>query len=229
MKDDILGQLEANTDAKRRQFHEDLALWSAFERCHGLSDWESWYSPYDEDVYSQALTQIDECDVVLDVGAGDLRLALRIAEIARRVYAVECNPRVLGPALETIGLSLPRNLHAICANALDFSIPPGLTAAVLLMRHCQHFGDYFDRLQRAGCRKLITNARWKIGLETIDLTAPRWPFEQVSEGWYACRCGDVGYIGAGTRVDAAPVETATCPACSTYPYPPAGSKMTASV
>ncbi len=216
MKDDILGQLEANTDAKRRQFHEDLAPWSAFEHRHSLIDWESWYSPYDEDIYRQALADIDEDDIVLDIGAGDLRLALRVAELAHRVYAVEFNPLVIGPALETIGLSLPRHLHVVCANALDFPIPSGVTTALLLMRHCQHFGVYFDRLQQAGCRKLITNARWKSGLETIDLTAPRRPFEQVGEGWYACRCGHVGYTGAGTRVDAAPVETIACPACSAH-------------
>jgi hypothetical protein len=102
----------------------------------------------------------------------------------------------------------------VCANALDFPIPPGITVAVLLMRHCRHFGQYFDRLQAAGCQRLLTNARWESGVEVVDLEAPRLPFEQVHEGWYACRCGAVGYVGSGTRADAPPVEVAACPACT---------------
>jgi SAM-dependent methyltransferase len=216
---ELLHRLEADTEARRCQFREGFA---AFTRLHNLTDWEGWFSPYDEGTYGMVLNHIAPDDVVLEIGAGDLRLALRIAERARRVYAVEVNPLVVGPALEIVGLRLPRNLQVVCANALDVPIPPGITVAVLLMRHCQHFGQYFDRLQAAGCRRLLTNARWKSGVEVVDLTAPRLPFEQDHEGWYACRCGAVGYVGTPSRklgafgkaeVEAPPIEVATCPAC----------------
>ncbi len=209
--EEILHRLEAHTKARRCQFREGFA---SFARLHNLVGWEGWFSPYDEETYSAVLDHIAPDDVVLEIGAGDLRLALRMAERARRVYAVEVNPLVVGPALEIIGLRLPRNLHVMCANALDLSFPPGVTVAVLLMRHCQHFGHYFDRLRAASCRRLLTNARWKSGVEVVDLTAPCTPFEQVHEGWYACRCGAVGYVGSGARVDAPPVEVVACPACS---------------
>jgi SAM-dependent methyltransferase len=208
--EELLQRLEAQTETRRCQFHEH---YESFADSHNLTDWEGWFSPYTLEIYETALSHIAPDDVVLEIGAGDLRLALRTAERARRVYAVEINPLVIGSALETIGLCMPDNLHVICANALDFPIPPGVTAAVLLMRHCQHFGEYFERLRTAGCNRLLTNARWKSGVETVDLKAPRLPFEEVCEGWYACRCGAVGYVGSGTRAEALPVEVVTCPAC----------------
>lgn len=209
--EEFLRHLEAHTEARRCQFREDFA---SFAHHHGLVDWEGWFSPYAVEIYRAVLSHIAPDDVVLEIGAGDLRLALRMAEQAQRVYAVEVNPLVVGPALDIIGLRLPRNLHVVCANAVDFPIPPGITAAVLLMRHCRHFGQYFDRLQATGCQRLLTNARWKSGVEVVDLEAPRLPFEQVNEGWYACRCGAVGYVGSGTHADAPPVEVAACPTCA---------------
>jgi SAM-dependent methyltransferase len=209
--EEILHRLEAHTEARRGQLDAGFA---SFARLHGLVDWEGWFSPYDEETYDTVLRHIQPDDVVLEIGAGDLRLALRIAERARRVYAVEVNPLVVGPALEDIGLCLPRTLHVTCANALDIPIPPGVTFAVLLMRHCQHFGQYFDQLQTTGCQRLLTNARWKSSVEVVDLTASRLHFKRVHEGWYACRCGAVGYVGSGARTDAPPIEVVDCPACS---------------
>ncbi len=187
---------------------------ATFARRHGLSDWEGWFSSYDDETYDVVLNHLTPQDVVLDIGAGDLRLALRMARCARVVYAVEVNPLVVAQALTTIGLDLPRNLRVICANALDFPIPDETTLAVLLMRHCQHFDAYFDRLRAAGCRCLVTNARWKSGVEAIDLMAHRVPFDDLREGWYACRCGAVGYVGDGSRPEAIPIEVAACPACA---------------
>jgi SAM-dependent methyltransferase len=210
MMQEVVHRLAVCTDEKRVQFREGFA---AFAARHDLSDWEGWFSPYDDETYSLVLQDVGERDVVLDFGAGDLRLALQMAEQARRVYAVEVNPVVLGAALSEIGLDLPRNLHVVCANALDIAIPADVTVAVLLMRHCQHFGEYFARLQAAGCRRLITNTRWKSGVEVIDLTCPRVPFEEMREGWYACRCGAVGYLGRGERSQSLPVEVSDCPGC----------------
>lgn len=184
-----------------------------FLQVHGLDDWEGRFSHYEEEIYQAVLERVGPEDIVLEIGAGDLYLALQIARRASRVYAVEVNPQIVSGALGAIGLSMPRNLHVICANALDFPVPTDVTIAVLLMRHCRHFGEYFDRLQSAGCRWLLTNARWKCGVEAIDLQAPRIPFEQVDEGWYACRCGAVGYVGVGDRADAPPLEVAGCPHC----------------
>lgn len=209
--EELLRRLEANTEARRCQFQEGFA---SFARLHEMADWEAWFSPYDEDTYQEVLDHVGPEDVVLEIGAGDLRLALRLAERARRVYAVEVNPLVVGPALDTIGWRLPRNLHVVCANALDHPILPGVTVAVLLMRHCHHFEQYFERLQAAGCQRLLTNARWRSGVEMVDLTAPRLPFQHMSEGWYACRCGATGYVGRGTGVDRPPTEVASCPDCS---------------
>lgn len=180
---------------------------------HDLDEWEGWFSPYDEDLYRAVLEHVTPTDIVMEIGAGDLRLALRLAQRAQQVYAVEVNPLLVARALEGVGLSLPRNLMVICANALDVPVPAGVTVGVLLMRHCRHFGHYFDRLRAAGCRWLLTNARWKYGLEVIDLKAHRIPFAELDEGWYACRCGAVGYTGTGSRPDAVPVEVADCPAC----------------
>ena len=55
-------------------------------------DWERLWAPYDEPTYRQTLDWIGADDTVLDIGAGDLRLACRLAQKARRVYAIELNP-----------------------------------------------------------------------------------------------------------------------------------------
>lgn len=203
-------RLEAETEENRVQFREGL---DAFAARHELTDWEGWFSPYDEETYNLVLQNIGQDDIVIEIGAGDLRLALRLAERVRRVYAVEVDPLLVGAALQAIGFDLPRNLLVICANALDIPFPDDITVAVLLMRHCQHFRRYVDKLQAAGCQRLLTNARWKSGVESIDLTRPGVPFEEVSDGWYACRCGAVGYVGQGEQSDALPVEVIDCPAC----------------
>lgn len=195
---------------KSKPQREDFAH---FLQIHGLEEWEGQFSRYDEETYQAVLERVRPEDVVLEIGAGDFYLALQIAQRASRVYAVEVNPLLVATTLATIGFSLPRNLQVICANARDFPFPTDVTTAVLLMRHCRHFGEYFDRLRAAGCRWLITNVRWRCGVEAIDLRAPRIPFEQVDEGWYACRCGAVGYVGVGDRVDAPPLEVADCPNC----------------
>jgi hypothetical protein len=208
--EEVIRRLAASTEKKRVQFRGDF---SPFATLHELSDWEGWFHPYEDETYPLVLQDIKDSDTIFDIGAGDLRLALQMAGRARRVYAVEVNPLLVGAALGEIGFDLPRNVHVICANALDATIPPDVTVAVLLMRHCQHFGVYFDRLQAAGCERLITNVRWKSGLEVIHLTAPRVPFYEAHEGWYACRCGAVGYVGQGDRSQAPAVEVFDCPSC----------------
>lgn len=200
----------ASEEEERTQFSPD---WPAFASRHGLLDWEGWFHPYDGETHQFVLQHAGPQDTVLDIGAGDLRLALELAPHVQRVYALEVNPLLVARALQEIGLDLPRNVHVICANALDVAVPSDVTVAVLLMRHCQHLETYFDRLQVAGCRRLITNARWRSGVEVIDLAATRLPFAKLKEGWYACRCGAVGYVGQGDKAQAAPTEVCDCPAC----------------
>ncbi len=206
----VISRLEADVEGQQPQFQEGFDV---FATRHDLTDWEGWFSPYDEETYNFVLQNIGRDDVAIEIGAGDLRLALRMAERAQRVYAVEVNPLLVGAALQAIGFDLPRNLLVVCANALDISFPSGITVAMLLMRHCQHFGRYVDKLRAAGCQRLLTNARWKSGVENINLTRSGIPFEEVSEGWYACRCGAVGYVGQGEQSDAPPVEVIDCPVC----------------
>lgn len=207
---DAIRRLEERSGGDRPQFAEDFAR---FAERHDLRGWEGWFSPYDDHIYEAVVSQIRSRDLVFEIGAGDLRLALRLAEQAQHVYAIEVNPLILAQALSRVGLSLPRNLHVICANALDFPFPSSISVAVLLMRHCHHFPDYVDRLEAAGCRRLITNARWRTHVEAIDLTMPPADFDAVDEGWYACRCGATGYVGVGDRARERPAEVAYCPAC----------------
>jgi SAM-dependent methyltransferase len=208
--EEVVRRLAASTEENRVQFQEHLADFAAR---HHLLDWEGWFSPYDDDTYAVVLGKIQDQDIVLDIGAGDLRLALQMAARSRWVYAVEVNPLLIGTALQEIGLDLPRNLHVICANALDVPVPSDVTVAVLLMRHCQHFAAYVECLQAAGCQRLITNVRWKSGVEVIDLTRAPLPFAELKEGWYACRCGAIGYVGRGERSEAPATEVAGCPSC----------------
>ncbi len=181
-------------------------------------DWSRRWAPYDEDTYQAVLAQIGPEDVVFDIGAGDLRLSRRMAVRARRVYAVE-----LQPSLVRRGLAagpLPANVHVLVADARRVAIPPGVTVGVLLMRHCPaaEVALYIRKLRAAGARRLLTNARWGLGVELVDLTVSRRPYDQVAIGWYACACGAVGFVPgppeALTDAVLAQVrEVVACPAC----------------
>lgn len=164
-------------------------------------DWEAAWAPYDEATYAAALAAVGPDDMVIDIGAGDLRLARRLAAVARHVYAIERRADILnlafsGPGSDRQpGSPLPDNLSVICADARDWPFPAGVTAGVLLMRHCRHFGLYVAKLRAAGARKLITNARWGMGVEVMDLRPGlAWEVARRTPGWYACVCGAVGFI-----------------------------------
>ena len=153
-------------------------------------DWELHWAPYDPATYQMVLEQLLPDDVVLDIGAGDLRLARQMALTASKVYCLELNERVLAQGLSS---SLPGNLVAIRADALTVDFPSDITVGVLLMRHCTHFTVYADKLKNLGCQKLITNARWRMAVESVALQAPRITFAEMEIGWYACWCGAVGF------------------------------------
>lgn len=182
-----------------------------------IHDWEAAFAPYDEETYRAVLAQITSQDVVLDIGAGDLRLTKRIATMARRVYAIERDPVVLA---QSDRRSWPTNLIVICADALTTAFPAYVTMAILLMRHCtrEHFAAYVQRLGALPhCRRLITNARWKMDVEVIDLLSNE-RFDPDRVGWYACHCGAIGFTPGDPRIItpqvlAEVIDVVSCPQC----------------
>ncbi|MCA9970816.1 MAG: methyltransferase domain-containing protein [Anaerolineales bacterium] len=181
-------------------------------RLAAAADWERRWAPYDAPTYALVLQALRPDDVVLEIGAGDLRLARQMAARVRRVVAVEINPALLPPP------PYAGNLQVVCADARQLAVPAGVTTAVLLMRHCRHVALYWQKLAAAGCRRLITNARWGFGVECIDLQAPLRPFTAVSLGWYACRCGAAGFVPGPPEqltpaIEARVHQVVSCPAC----------------
>ena len=154
--------------------------------------WEAMYAPYDQPTYQAVLDRLCPEDVVLDIGAGDLRLARQMAGIVRKVYAVEINARVLDQA--AVARDPPStNLIPICRDARALDFPSDITVGVLLMRHCTSFRMYAEKLQQAGADRLITNARWRMDVEVVDLLEERKLFIEAGMGWYACLCGSTGF------------------------------------
>ncbi len=133
--------------------------------------WEAMYAPYDQLTYQAVLDRIESDDVILDIGAGDLRLSRQMARIARKVYAVEINARML----EQAG-PLPVNLIPIHADARLLDFPSDISTGVLIMRHCTCFSLYAVKLRNAGADRLITNARWRMDVEAVNLMAQRSSF-----------------------------------------------------
>lgn len=181
-----------------------------------LDPWEALWAPYDDATYGAVLAAVAPDDVVLEIGAGDLRLARRLAERARRVIAWEIQPELVARGLAAG--PLPPNLTAVVTDARLEPVPDGVTVAVLLMRHCTHYAAYVVRLRAARCRRLITNARWRAGVESIEL-APAAAFASAPPSWYACRrCGAVGFVGDDPAlVDEAALARVSdiegCPSC----------------
>lgn len=178
------------------------------------SAWERLFAPYDPATYRAVLGRLGPGEVVLDIGAGDLRLARQMAGLVRKVYAVEIDPRLLehdGP--------LPANLIPVCADARTLDFPRDITSGVLLMRHCTCFGLYAEKLRRAGAARLVTNARWRLDVEVVDLQIERIPFIEAQMGWYACLCGGTGFKeGPAERwtseMDRVVQEVSCCPRCT---------------
>jgi hypothetical protein len=182
-----------------------------------LNEWEFCWAPYDLPTYQLVLNQLLSNDIILEIGAGDLRLARQMAVLTRKVYAIEINSSVLTEGLASFA-PLPGNLIPICADARAFDYPLGITTGVLLMRHCTHFQLYAEKLRDCGCRRLISNARWGMNVEVVDLQAARIPFTKVNFGWYACWCGAVGFKpGAPEQISletqAVIHEVLDCPNC----------------
>ena len=175
--------------------------------------WEALWSPYDADTYAAALNFLCADDVVLDIGAGDLRFARLAAPRVRRVIAIERNPALVLSQQQS-GTRGEGELRILCADALAFPFPRGVTVGVLLMRHCRHFREYAAKLRGVGCRRLITNARWGMGVETVRLDAARVPYRTLRSEWYACECGAAGFVPGPVEVMSDEVvEVDQCPVC----------------
>lgn len=176
--------------------------------------WEWIWAPYDARTYELVLEQIDANDIVLEIGAGDLRLSRQIAQQAKWIYALEINE----PLLERSSNDLPANMQTIIGDARLSPFPDNITVAVLFMRHCTHFSLYFDKLQAGACQRLITNARWGMNVETINLNALHRSYQELEIGWYACRCGNCGFKSGPSQVLTEEIagqvwELDSCPAC----------------
>jgi hypothetical protein len=181
-----------------------------------MDSWEQLWAPHDEPTYRSVLAALSPADTLLEIGAGDLRLAIRMAAIVKKVYAIEIQETILERAAAQ--RSLPKNLVVLAGDARSIEFPPGITTGVLLMRHCTHFYIYVKKLQAAGCQRLVTNARWRSGLEVIDLAAPRLPFDPLELGWYACLCGRAGFKTGAVElltdeIASTVVEVDDCPGC----------------
>ena len=178
--------------------------------------WEAMWAPYDEATYRTVLNQIAADDVVLDIGAGDLRLARRAAWVCRRVYAIEIQKELLELAARDEDNAPAENLIVLHGDARHLPFPRDVRTGILLMRHCAHFRLYADKLKAAGADRLITNARWRLGVETMALQAERLSYRRLKMGWYACWCGAAGFKPGpveqlALEVDDTVQETSDCP------------------
>jgi hypothetical protein len=182
------------------------------------STWELMWAPYDQKTYQSVLDHIKADDIVLEIGAGDLRLAVQIAKIAHHVTAIEIHRELLERALSNHSANFPANLTILLGDAQLIPFPPDISVGVLLMRHCTHFALYASKLKSNGCKWLITNARWRLGVEIVDLQGVRQPFNKIKMGSFACECGAVGFIPGPVEeytfeMDRNVHEVFACPQC----------------
>jgi len=181
--------------------------------------WEAMWAPYDEQTYQFVLEQVTPEDVAIEIGAGDLRLARQLALRVKKVYAIERQASLILRSPQAASAQLPVNLDVIIGDARWLNFPNDITVGVLLMRHCQHFAHYTEKLLQAGCQRLITNARWRLDVEVIQLQqAARPAYQDIPLGWYACLCGGTGFKPGPpedltTEVLATVSEVSECPNC----------------
>jgi len=120
------------SDIGRYPSAEEVEKFARFTEERGLMDGETMFVP-ESWFYDTVLELLNPCDVVFDVGTGDLRFALLASEKVKKVYAVEINPEILGGALQVISYDLPKNVIPICADAREFPLPPDVTVITVLM------------------------------------------------------------------------------------------------
>jgi hypothetical protein len=183
--------------------------------------WEAMWSPYDEATYQAVINHINQDDIILDIGAGDLRLARRMARICSRVYAIEIQQHILDSCRKESNHPLLDNLFIIQADARYIPFPKGISTGVLLMRHCNHFQLYAEKLKSVGAKRLITNARWRLDVEVVPLQNGRVAYQQLPLGWYACWCGTTGFKSGPVdlitpEISTTITEVINCPHCANH-------------
>lgn len=157
----------------------------------GDADWSARWAPYSDDTYRDALAALHPGQTVLDIGAGDLRFARMACALGCRIVAVERRVEIVRRGLASA--PLPEGLAVVIADLRVWPFPPAVDAAVLLMQYCADYALIVRKLREAGCPTLVTNARWRLGVEVVPL-AEAAPFTPGVVGWFACvRCGHTGF------------------------------------
>ncbi|MDP2217170.1 MAG: hypothetical protein Q8J68_07795 [Methanolobus sp.] len=151
---EIIRRLDRSfTRRLKRADYSDHEACTAFQHRHGMKGWEIFFMP-EEMNYDDCLSKLSPDDVVFDVGAGDLRFDLMMAEKVKKVYAVEINPNIIAPALHIIGYDLPVNLIPICADAFKMELPRDVTVVTCLMIHReQDFTESWKKCRTIYARK----------------------------------------------------------------------------
>jgi SAM-dependent methyltransferase len=127
---------------------KNIGSFKEWARREGILGWEAFSVP-EINNYKSVLSVIKKDDVVYDIGAGDFRLDLMLAEKAKRVYAVEINPIIVSKALAIIGYDIPENLVLIRGNGFSLPLPKEITLITCLMIHRQHeFPAEWDGIPR---------------------------------------------------------------------------------
>lgn len=107
-----------------------VSSFEAFAKPLGLGN-ELWAYP-EFWFYGDVLAAVHPNDVVADVGAGNLALAVALSAVVKKVYAIEVNPLVLNSGIDRIGKRMPSNLIPIQVDARDYLLPPDVSCVVCL-------------------------------------------------------------------------------------------------
>jgi len=130
-----------------------------------LEGWEASWAMYDEATYRDVLAHICINDIVYEIGAGIC--AWRSAWRQLQKCSRSRDSKVLAGSGHWLQRCTPSKPAHLSWDARAMPAPSGTTVGVLLMRHCTHFQLYAQKLKEAGAQALITNARWKLGVERV--------------------------------------------------------------
>ena len=142
-------QLEQYYDRaiERSPSSKELSLFQLFMQRNDIRGGEYFFCP-ETMFYAPVLTLLSKKDVVLDIGAGDLRFDLRMAQKVKKVYAVEINPVLLADVLRIIGYAQPKNLVIICGNGFKLPIPLDVSIILCLMIHKAHNPRHWENYKQ---------------------------------------------------------------------------------
>lgn len=167
MKCDVLDELINKLEiARKRQIRKfptegEMEKCEEFQRRHNMRGNEIFSCP-ETQYYGLVLDELNENDVVFDVGAGNLVFDLIMLEKVKKVYAVEVNPTIISDALDIIGYDLPKELVVICANAFDLAIPNDVTKIVSLFIHNQgEFPEDWWMYPIIDAREFLKKEKWR--------------------------------------------------------------------